>query len=119
MEKQLWRRLSESYEVELQVGEAWVSHKHFDDLGRAQSEAVRMTSDKSVRRTRVCATKTVQTRLLVCEEERPIHVAQPSKLSPTGETVVCRGCGAPKRTVMTDGTTEWVFCTDCSRTYPR
>jgi len=113
----LWSKRSAAFVVEIKIGNAWVERARFDVESAARESAREALADNAVRAVRVLAHDMTHTCTVAMEQEQGPVVRVPDKMRETGRRAVCVACGT-SQLVLTDQSSEWVFCAHCERATP-
>ncbi len=117
MPEQLWRKESHHFTVEIKVGETWVRHSTEQTEKRAMDEASTALRDTSVAAVKVEEHALTHICSLLFEDNSPVTLRMPPKMTPTGGSKPCPRCYLSSQ-VATDGANEWVFCAKCESAFP-
>ena len=116
-----WIRASAWLEVQIKVGNAWVTYEKIpsDDMGEAERKAAKALADPSVSSARILehSMRHVCDQVRVMESHPEFKV--PPKMTDTGRRGVCRACGS-ETMLASDGIAKWAFCVadDCKKALP-
>jgi hypothetical protein len=117
MPEQLWRKETHHFQVKIKVGESWVLHCTKQTESTAMAEADVAVRDSSVSAIKVEEHALTHVCSLIFEDNSPVVLKLPPKLTPTGGSRPCPRCTLTSQ-VATDGTNEWIFCGKCESAFP-
>jgi ribosomal protein S27AE len=114
---ELWRKETHYFIVEIKVGDTWVEAHRTQTLSSAESKAQESLQDVSVDSVKICEHAFTHRCTQLSEESTDNTIHIPNKMEALQRKQDCPRCGTSS-TVATDGSTDWVFCSQCDSAFP-